>query len=90
MEEKLTKALVIESLHNKLGFSRNDIHEIIDELLDEIKDALKADRSVELRGFGTFEVRVRKGKEKAQDRDTLFSSVCQISSGEKNIILRIE
>ena len=78
MEEKLTKALVIESLHNKLGFSRNDIHEIIDELLDEIKDALKADRSVELRGFGTFEVKTRKGRESARNPKT--GVVCPVAT----------
>ena len=27
MEDKLTKAAMIESLHNKLGLSRTDIHE---------------------------------------------------------------
>ena len=59
MEEKLTKAAIIESLHNKLGLSRTDIHRVIDELFEEIKDGLKEDRVIELRGFGTFEVRNR-------------------------------
>ena len=59
MEEKLTKAAIIESLHNKLGLSRTDIHRVIDELFEEIKDGLKEDRVIELRGFGTFEVRER-------------------------------
>ena len=60
MEDKLTKATIIENLHNKLGFSRSDIHEVIDELFEEIKDGLKEDRVIELRGFGTFEIRTRK------------------------------
>lgn len=70
MEEKLTKAAMIENLHNKLGFSRSDIHEVIDELFEEIKDGLKEDKVIELRGFGTFEVRTRKGREKARNPKT--------------------
>ena len=57
MEQKLTKAAIIESLHAKLGINRTDIHSVIDELFEEIKDGLKDNRVIELRGFGTFEVR---------------------------------
>lgn len=70
MQDKLTKAAIIESLHNKLGYSRSDIHTIIDELFEELKDGLKDDRVIELRGFGTFEVRTRKGREKARNPKT--------------------
>ena len=58
--EKLTKAAIIESLHAKLGVNRSDIHAVIDELFEEIKDGLKDNRIIELRGFGTFEVRIRR------------------------------
>lgn len=70
MEEKLTKAIIIENLHNKLGLNRTEIHTVIDELFEEIKDGLKDDRVIELRGFGTFEVRTRKGREKARNPKT--------------------
>ena len=70
MDEKLTKTAIIESLHSKLGYNRTEIHEIIDELFEEIKDGLKDNRVIELRGFGTFEVRIRKGREKARNPKT--------------------
>ena len=70
MQEKLTKAAIIENLHNKLGLNRMDIHKVIDELFEEIKDGLKDSRIIELRGFGTFEVRVRKGRAKARNPKT--------------------
>ena len=59
MQEKLTKAAIIENLHNKLGYNKDQIHVVIDELFEEIKDGLKDSRVIELRGFGTFEVRIR-------------------------------
>ena len=40
MQEKLTKAAIIENLHNKLGYNRMEIHCVIDELFEEIKDGL--------------------------------------------------
>ena len=61
MQEKLTKAAIIENLHNKLGYNKDQIHVVIDELFEEIKDGL---------GFGTFEVRVRKGRAKARNPKT--------------------
>ena len=70
MEQKLTKAAIIESLHAKLGINRTDIHQVIDELFEEIKDGLKENKVIELRGFGTFEVRTRKGREKARNPKT--------------------
>ena len=70
MQEKLTKAAIIENLHNKLGYNKDQIHVVIDELFEEIKDGLKDSRVIELRGFGTFEVRIRKGRAKARNPKT--------------------
>jgi integration host factor subunit beta len=39
-------------------------------LIEEIKDALVDRKTIELRGFGTFEVRVRKGRQKARNPRT--------------------
>lgn len=70
MRQKLTKAEIIESLFERLDLNRKDIHRVIDELFIELKDALSEDKIVELRGFGTFEVRTRKGREKARNPKT--------------------
>ena len=70
MQEKLTKAAIIENLHNTLGYNKDQIHVVIDELFEEIKDGLKDSRVIELRGFGTFEVRIRKGRAKARNPKT--------------------
>lgn len=70
MKDKLTKAEIIENLHDKLGLSRTDIHRTIDEIFEEIKEGLKNNQVIELRGLGTFEVKVRKGREKARNPKT--------------------
>ena len=67
---KLTKAEIIESIHERVKLNKKDIHVIIDEFCEEIKKGLVAFRDVELRGFGTFEVRIRKGRHNARNPKT--------------------
>ena len=67
---KLTKAEIIERIFLKLSINRRDIHNIVDEFFEELKAALQQDKIVELRGFGTFEIRTRKGREKARNPKT--------------------
>lgn len=69
-QEKLTKAKIIENVHDQLGYSTSDIHCVIDQFFEEIKKGLEDDKVIELRGFGTFEVRTRKGREKARNPKT--------------------
>jgi integration host factor subunit beta len=67
---KFTKADIVDSMYQKTGMSRKEIRAIIDLFIDEIKDALIKSMVIELRGFGTFEVRLRKGRQKARNPKT--------------------
>ena len=67
---KLTKAEIIENIYEKLGVNRKDIHNILDEFFEEVKSGLSQDKVVELRGFGTFEIRTRKGRDRARNPKT--------------------
>lgn len=70
MTEKLTKADIIDNIYTRTGIARNEIHSVIDEFFEELKDGLREGKTIELRGLGTFEVRIRKGKEKARNPKT--------------------
>ena len=67
---KLTKAELIDRIYEKLELNRSDIHQIIDEVFLQFKEGLAEDRIIELRGFGTFEIKTRKGREKARNPKT--------------------
>jgi len=70
-QTKMTKAEIIEHIHDgKSGVTRGNVHNVIDSFFGEVKAALNNDRVVELRGFGTFEIRTRKGREKARNPKT--------------------
>lgn len=68
--EKLTKAEIVEAISEGCEVSKKDIQRIVDLFFAEVKDALCEDRVVEFRGFGTFEVRTRKGRDKARNPKT--------------------
>jgi integration host factor subunit beta len=68
--EKYTRSLVIESVAQKTDLSQKDVKLIIDCLFDDLKDALINKKIVELRGFGTFAIKIRKGRKKARNPKT--------------------
>lgn len=69
-DSKLTKAEIVENISETVEVSKKDIHTIIDSFFAEVKEALVEDKVVEFRGFGTFEVRTRKGRDRARNPKT--------------------
>ena len=67
---KSTKSDIVDAIYNKTRINRKDIHHVVDLFIDEIKTALIAQRAIELRGFGTFEIKIRKGRRKARNPRT--------------------
>ena len=53
---------VTEAMEQTSGpmISKKDCARVVDSFLDAIKDALKEQRNIEVRGFGTFKIRQRK------------------------------
>ena len=68
--KKFTKADIIDALYEKTGMSRAEIRNAIDLFIDEMKDALVRRNVIELRGFGTFEVKKRKARPRARNPRT--------------------
>ena len=69
-QSKLTKAEIVAEIKNRLGYSETEIRFILDEALSITSDGLSGGRTTELRGFGTFEPRLRKGREAARNPKT--------------------
>lgn len=62
----MTKADLVERVTEQISrtagpmISKKDCARVVDAFLDAIKDALKEQRNIEVRGFGTFKIRQRK------------------------------
>ena len=68
--DKFTKADLVDAIYNKSGLNRKDVQAVVDLLIVELKTALVASKVIELRGFGTFEIKTRKGRQKARNPKT--------------------
>ncbi len=68
--KKVTKFDLVESVYNDVNCEKKVVQAVIESLLVQIKENLKDGSTIELRGFGTFELRLRKGREKARNPKT--------------------
>ena len=68
--DKSTKADIVDAIYSKVSVDRRKIQTIVDLFLDEVRAALVSYRVIELRGFGTFGIKIRKGRKKARNPKT--------------------
>src|ERR1700739_169865 len=61
MDTTVTRAQLAEAVYQEVGLSRNDSAQLVDEILEEVSQALIKGGSVKLSSFGSFQVRA-KGK----------------------------
>ena len=67
---KITKADIVDAIYSKARTDRKEIQRVVDLFIEEVKAALVSYSVVELRGFGTFEIKIRKGRRKARNPKT--------------------
>ena len=70
VEKKVTKIDLVQSVYHHTEYERHVIQGVVDALLLEMRSAMERGAKIELRGFGTFEPRLRKGREKARNPKT--------------------
>ncbi len=68
--KKITKYDLVEAVYNDTKCEKHDVQRVVESLFNQLKDSLKDGNTIELRGFGTFEPRLRKGRSKARNPKT--------------------
>ena len=68
--KKITKAHIVDSMYDQTGITRKEIRMMLDLFIDEIKTGLLQRNVIELRGFGTFELKVRKARPRSRNPRT--------------------
>ena len=58
----MTKADIIESVYEKVGFSKKEAAEIVEMVFDTIKETLERGEKIKISGFGNFEVRDKRSR----------------------------
>jgi len=76
-QNKLTRKGLANAVYAHSGFEYEEVKTMLNLILDEVSAALLSGRTVELRGFGTFEIRRRKGRKGAWNPKTAESVTTQ-------------
>lgn len=58
----MTKADLVEEVSRALETTRKDAETVVDTIFDSVVKALRASDKVEIRGFGSFRTRQRRGR----------------------------
>ena len=58
----MTKADLVEEVADKTGLTKKDAAVAVDTLIEAISQALTDGKNIEIRGFGSFKVKSRKGR----------------------------
>jgi integration host factor subunit alpha len=78
----LTKAKIVDAVHNELGFPKNRSAELIEILLEQIKSTLGNGEDVLISGFGKFCVKrkkERRGRNPATGSDMMLQERCVVT-----------
>jgi len=73
----LTKAMIVDGIHEQLGYPKNKSAEMLETLLELIKSNLDKGEDVLISGFGKFcvkEKNERRGRNPATGNDMLLDS----------------
>ena len=58
----LTKADIVEKIHNQLEYSKGESQDIVESVLSILKHTLGAGEDVKISGFGKFEIKQKKDR----------------------------
>lgn len=67
---KITKNDLVDSIYQNSSIEKQVILEIVDSFISQVKLSLENGASIELRGFGTFEPKLRNGRSVARNPKT--------------------
>ena len=62
MNKTITKADIVEHLHDELGLNKSECRQLVDDFFQEIRESLINNEEVKLSGFGNFELIDKKSR----------------------------
>jgi integration host factor subunit alpha len=58
----MTKVDIVESIYEKVGFSKKEVAKIVETIFDLIKENLQNEEKIKISGFGNFIVRKKRAR----------------------------
>ncbi|TAL18531.1 integration host factor subunit alpha [bacterium] len=58
----MTKSDIVEAVYQNVGFTKKRAAEVVNLILDTMKEALESGDKVKISGFGNFEIRMKEAR----------------------------
>ena len=58
----MTKVDIVESIYEKVGFSKKEVAKFVESIFDLIKESLQREEKIKISGFGNFVVRKKRAR----------------------------
>jgi DNA-binding protein HU-beta len=58
----MTKADIVDKISSATGLTKVETEAVVDGFITSVIDAMKEGKNIEIRGFGSFKVKKRKGR----------------------------
>ncbi len=62
MNKTITKADIVEHLHDELGLNKSECKKLVENFFQEIRESLISNEEVKLSGFGNFQLIDKKSR----------------------------
>jgi len=85
----MTKADIVEIIHQKIGFGRKESTEIVEQVFEIIQETLESGEKVKVSGFGNFVVRQkrpRRGRNPKSGDEILISGRKVVTFKSGNVL----
>jgi integration host factor subunit alpha len=88
----LTKADLVDAIHERIGFSKKEAVDMVELIFDTMKDALEKGDKIKISGFGNFLVREKRPRagRNPQTGDTIQISARRVLTFKPSQVLRTE
>ena len=71
-----TKADLVNSISRKIGLTKYETESVVDAFFESVIDSLKAGKRIEIRGFGSFNIRHKNFRDARNPRNGEKVTVC--------------
>ena len=88
----MTKADIVESLYEKVGFSKKEAADLVELVFDTIKSTLAQGQKIKISGFGNFVVREKRSRigRNPQTGESIEISARRVLTFRPSQVLRAE
>ena len=88
----MTKADIVESLYEKVGFSKKEAADLVELVFDTLKNTLSEGNKIKISGFGNFVVREKRSRvgRNPQTGETIEISARRVLTFRPSQVLRAE